>query len=70
MRSVVDLPAPFGPRKPVTRPAATSNDMSETACTLPKRLLSPSISIAVAVRHERGKLPDASGRRLSPPSTG
>ena len=35
MRMVVDLPAPFGPTKPVTRPAATSNDMSLTARRAP-----------------------------------
>ena len=31
----------------MTRPASTLNDMSDTACTEPKRLLSPSISMAV-----------------------
>ena len=46
MRRVVLLPAPFGPRKPVTRPASTANERSETAWTLPKRLLIPLISIA------------------------
>src|SRR4051812_7014433 len=46
MRSVVDLPAPFGPRKPVTAPARTSKLRSSTATTSPKRLLSPWISIA------------------------
>jgi hypothetical protein len=30
-RMVVDLPAPFGPRKPVTLPGRTSNDRSSTA---------------------------------------
>ena len=40
------LPAPFGPRKPVTRPASTENERSETACTEPKLLLTPLISIA------------------------
>ena len=47
IRSVVLFPAPFGPRKPVTRPAWTSKDRSVTASTLPKRLLIPRISIAV-----------------------
>src|SRR6266511_2603657 len=32
-RSVVVLPAPFGPRKPVTRPERTLNDRSSTART-------------------------------------
>ncbi len=46
IRNVVLLPAPFGPRNPVTRPAATVNDRSSTACTEPKRLPRPSISMA------------------------
>ena len=46
IRSVVLLPAPFGPRKPVTRPASTSKERSLTASILPKRLLIPWISIA------------------------
>ena len=35
IRIVVDLPAPFGPRKPVTFPASTSNVRSSTARTSP-----------------------------------
>lgn len=31
MRMVVDLPAPFGPRKPVTLPGCTTNETSSTA---------------------------------------
>ena len=46
MRIVVDLPAPFGPRKPSTSPRATPNETSSTAVKLPKRLVSPSISIS------------------------
>ena len=38
MRSVVVLPAPFGPRNPVTRPGATSKDRSSTARTGPNDL--------------------------------
>src|ERR1017187_7318717 len=38
-RIVVDLPAPFGPRKPVTLPVATSKEISSTAKVLRKRLL-------------------------------
>jgi hypothetical protein len=34
-RIVVDLPAPFGPRKPVTVPGATVNDRSATATVDP-----------------------------------
>jgi hypothetical protein len=39
MRSVVVFPAPFGPRKPVTLPAATSKLRRPTACTDPKLCL-------------------------------
>ena len=42
---VVVLPAPFGPRKPVTFPGATSNDRLLTAILSPYRLLSPRTSI-------------------------
>lgn len=31
IRIAVDLPAPFGPRKPVTRPGVQSKEMSSTA---------------------------------------
>src|SRR4051794_25308588 len=31
IRIVVDLPAPFGPRKPVTRPGSARKEMSSTA---------------------------------------
>ena len=44
-RSVVVLPAPLGPRKPVTRPGWTRKDRSSTAWTSPKVLVSPEISI-------------------------
>src|ERR1700744_2646500 len=42
---VVDLPAPFGPRNPMTSPLPTDRLKSATAVTGPKRLVSPSISI-------------------------
>jgi hypothetical protein len=32
---VVDLPEPFGPRKPVTRPGSTAKERSSTASVLP-----------------------------------
>jgi hypothetical protein len=35
IRMVVVLPAPFGPRKPVTRPGRTVNDRSSTASLSP-----------------------------------
>ena len=41
IRIVVDLPAPFGPTKPVTRPAATSKDMSWTATRSPYCFVRP-----------------------------
>jgi hypothetical protein len=34
-RIVVDLPAPFGPRKPVTWPRGTMKDRSSTATVVP-----------------------------------
>lgn len=34
-RIVVDLPAPLGPRKPVTRPGEAVNETSSTAVNLP-----------------------------------
>src|SRR5499427_4287542 len=39
MRMVVDLPAPFGPRKPSTTPLATSKETPSTASFGPKDLL-------------------------------
>ena len=35
IRSVVDLPAPFGPRNPVTVPGSQLNDTSLTAAVWP-----------------------------------
>ena len=43
---MVVLPDPLGPRKPVTRPAATSKLRSSTARTGPKCLDSPRTSMA------------------------
>ncbi len=40
MRIVVDLPAPLGPRKPVTTPALTVKSSSSTASLAPYLLLS------------------------------
>src|SRR6185437_675195 len=45
IRIVVDFPAPFGPRKPVTVPGRTLNVRSETAVVGPYRLVSSWISI-------------------------
>jgi len=44
-RMVVDLPAPLGPRKPVTRPACAVNETSSTAVKAPYFLLSASTVI-------------------------
>src|SRR5581483_5655474 len=45
MRMVVDLPAPFGPRKPSTSPRSTLNEMPSTARFAPKALTRFSILI-------------------------
>src|SRR3979411_2153996 len=45
MRMVVDLPAPFGPRKPSTSPRATLNEMPSTARFAPNVLTRFSILI-------------------------
>ena len=44
-RIVVDFPAPFGPRKPVTTPGRTTKLRSSTAVFPPYRLVRPSASI-------------------------
>jgi hypothetical protein len=44
---VVDLPAPFGPRKPVTRPGPTTKETSSTAVVLRYRLVRCCASIIV-----------------------
>src|SRR5690349_23152375 len=44
-RIVVVLPAPFGPRKPVTRPGSMPNVRSSTATLSPYRFVSPRTSI-------------------------
>ena len=37
---VVDLPAPLGPRKPVTRPGSTVKSIPSTAVVVPNLLVS------------------------------
>ena len=44
-RIVVVLPAPFGPRKPVTLPGSMPNDRSSTAILAPYRFVRPRTSI-------------------------
>jgi hypothetical protein len=48
--SAVVLPAPFGPRKPVTEPRRTLNERSSTAASSPYRFVRPSTVIAASVR--------------------
>ena len=45
MRSVVVLPEPLRPRKPVTRPGQAVKEMPSTARTLPYALVSSTVSI-------------------------
>src|SRR5688500_11065787 len=53
MRITVDLPEPFGPRKPKIDPRATEKLTSSTAVKLPNRLVSPSHSIIAPDMGER-----------------
>src|SRR4029450_1487328 len=48
-RMGVVLPEPFGPRNPITSPASTLSESSETAVLSPKRLLSRAGSITAAL---------------------
>ena len=54
-RIVVDLPAPFGPTKPVTWPGRTVKDIPSSATAGPNRLRSPATSI-VASMVEKSKV--------------
>ena len=49
MRMVVDLPAPFAPRKPKISPSLTVSDTRSTAVKAPKRLVSSRISTAAVI---------------------
>src|SRR3972149_3097122 len=56
IRIVVDFPAPLGPRNPTTWPRSTVKEMSATAVTPPKDLLTPvkvssDMIVAGEVRH-------------------
>ena len=46
---VVDFPAPFGPTKPVTWPAATVNVIPSSASVEPNRLRSPATSMVASL---------------------
>ena len=50
IRSVVVLPAPFGPRKPVIVPGSSANERSSTARTVPNRLVSDSARTTAVMR--------------------
>src|SRR6185437_16356578 len=69
-RIVVVLPAPFGPRKPVIFPGATSNDRSSTAVVAPYLLVRLRASImlglplSIAETKSTGSLPPPRRRRL------
>src|SRR5690349_1641216 len=62
MRIVVDLPAPFGPRKPVTTPGRTVNVRWSTAVLSPYRFVSPCNSIMVARLASMTEPPPEEGR--------
>ncbi len=63
MLIVVDLPAPFGPRKPNVSPVATSKSMPRTASMSPYRLVSSLTDIAVLRPGWAGGLRGAPGFR-------
>src|SRR5580704_5656416 len=58
IRIVVDLPAPLGPRKPVTIPGCTVNVRSSTASFAPNRLVSPRASIMYSDLHQVAEVDD------------
>src|SRR5579863_3115481 len=66
-RIVVDLPAPFGPTKPVTWPSRTANVIPSSACAAPNRLRSPATSIAASMLDEARSRRDGS-RHAGEPS--
>src|SRR5215207_7290395 len=71
MRIVVVLPAPLGPRKPVTEPGSTVKLRSETARTEPKDLVSPRTSTRTGSTEgagEAGMIAPRSGGGGLPPS--
>src|SRR3954463_16179573 len=65
MRTVVDLPAPFGPRKPKTSPSPTTMSTPSTACTSPNVRTSSSASMGLLTSGLGGlnRPPDAFGGR-------
>src|SRR3954469_24916645 len=64
---VVDLPAPLGPRNPVTCPGVTVNDRSSTTVSGPYRLVRPRTSMVVmaaSLARPPGRFLGGSGRTL------
>src|ERR1700750_1386953 len=68
MRMVVVLPAPLGPRNPVTVPGSQRNVRSETTVRPPSRLVSPLVWIMPADSRLAGCA--ATGRGVRSPSPG
>jgi hypothetical protein len=62
MRMVVDLPAPFGPRKPSTSPFFRLKETSFTTVVSPNFLVRRSISISAATPHPSQSGPRAGAR--------
>ena len=60
---MVDLPAPLGPTKPVTRPGATEKVMPSSAWVAPNRLRSPDTSIVASLTVVVRFLVAGTGRR-------
>ncbi len=58
MRIVVDLPDPFGPRNPVTRPGGTSKVSLSTAVVAPYRL----VNACAVIITNNGKASSASAK--------
>src|SRR3954471_11721955 len=69
MRIVVVLPAPLGPRKPVTVPGSQRNVTSETTVRPPSCLVSPLVWIMPADSRHAGVAATVRGPRSPSPST-
>src|SRR5687768_2730481 len=69
IRIVVVLPAPLGPRKPVTVPGSQRNETSETTVRPPSCLVSPSVSIMPADSRPAGLPTSVAGLRSPSPAT-
>src|SRR6185436_8788344 len=67
-RSVVVLPAPFGPTNPRTSPVRTTNDKSLTAGNLSYSLVNPSTSIMAS--DNGGSWPDRPDSPVGHPTIG